>query len=391
MANPTTPPIATPPAVLQVTAGMQRGGVEQGTLEMAAYIAHKGWRSLVASAEGQMVEDLLRTGAEHFPLPLTRRTPWHIVSNAFALARIIKDNQIDLVHARSRAPAWAAYMACRMTKTPFITTFHGTYGLRGLGKKWYNGVMTKGIKTIAISKFIAEHIQKHYQVPPSQIVVVPRGFDPQRIDPSLVDMNVVEGLWAEWAVPSATPVILLPARVTRWKGHEILIRALAEIKHLPWRAVFVGGYSAKEGFFYQMWALAEKLGLRDRMIFLGDRADMANLYAAADVVVCPAIAPEAFGRTAVEAQAMEKPVIASAHGGALETIKSGESGWLVRPGDPKRLALALADAITDMPRLKKMGKIGRKWVQENFTAAQMCQGEFAVYEHLITPHEDTAA
>lgn len=362
---------------------MDRGGVELGTLEMAEYITHQGCPALVASAPGKMVESLLRVGAEHYALPLHRRTPWHIVANAFALAGIIKKGNVAVVHARSRAPAWAAYLACKITGTPFVTTFHGTYGLKGFGKKFYNSVMVRGVRVIAISQFIADHIARHYHVPADKVRIVHRGFDPRRLNPAAIDNKKIEALWEEWGVPAATPVIMMPGRVTRWKGHEVFLDALGLMKNLPWRAVIVGGYDSREGFYYSLWHQAEKLGIRERLIFTGDRADMDLMYSAADVIMAPAIAPEAFGRVAVEAQAMGRPVIASAHGGAIETIRSGETGWLVRPGDAKRLALAMTDAITDLVRLKQMGEAGRKWVLENFSTSAMCAGEFSVYRDVL--------
>jgi glycosyltransferase involved in cell wall biosynthesis len=371
------------PCILQVGAGMDQGGVEQGTLEMARHIVGERWRSLVASGGGRLVDPLLRTGAEHLELPLTSRDPFHIVQNALKLQKIILENGVSLVHARSRAPAWSALLACRLTNTPFITTFHGTYGTRGFGKKLYNSSMLRGQRIIAISDFIKQHILATYTVPEDKIRVVPRGFDPARFAPERITAKQMEDLWELWDVPSLTPVILMPGRLTRWKGQEVFLRALAKIEALSWKAVIVGGEGRKDAYLQRLRFLVQELGIERRVVFAGSMDDMGPVYAASDVVVSASIEPEAFGRIAVEAQAMGRPVIATAHGGSLETIKSGETGWLVRPNDPDKLALAMADAITDMPRLKRMGEAGKTWTRQSYTLTRMCMGEFEVYRDVL--------
>lgn len=384
----TTAPENQPRCILQVGAGLEQGGVERGIVEMAEYLASSGWRALVASAGGNMVEQLLRVGGEHFELPLTQRNPAAIISNGFALAKIIRDAKVDVVHARSRAPAWAAILACKMTGVPLVTTFHGTYNRNFPGKTYYNSSMVRGRRVIAISEFIREHIQTYYHVPPEKIILAPRGYDPRFFNLQHVTSEQVEALWKQWEIPAVTPVILLPGRITRWKGHSEFIKALARIKNLPWKAIIVGGYGKKEGFFWELQTLVNKLGLQDRVLFEGSQNNMPLYYAASDVVVTPSLEPEAFGRTNVEAQAMGKPVISTAHGGALETVKSGETGWLVRPGNVERLALALADAITDTTRLKHMGAAGQKWVAEHFTINKMCAAEMSAYTAVLAEQGD---
>jgi glycosyltransferase involved in cell wall biosynthesis len=388
----TTTPFGTQNCVLQVTAALGgEGGVERGTLEMANHIASKGWRSMVASAGGILVDDVLRGGSEHFELPLDVKSPANIMANAFKLKQIIKDNGVSLVHARSRGPAWSAYLACRMTGTPFVTTFHGTYGLQNNLKKHYNSVMVKGVKVIAISTFIAEHIMNNYGIAADHIRIAHRGFDPRVFDPEKVADSTLEALWEKWNIPASTPVIILPGRLTRWKGHEAFIRALATMKGLPWRAVIVGGFDRKQTFYWQMQELARKLGIDERVIFHGSSDDMPAIYSAADVVVSASIEPEAFGRVAVEAQSMGRPIIATAHGGALETVKHSETGWLVKPCDVPQMALALTDAVTtDLKDLRKMGQKGREWVSANFTTDKMCAAEFATYQDILYPQQTEA-
>ena len=383
MTHPSAPAPAAPPTILQVGAGLGQGGVERGIVEMAEYLVNHGWRSLVASADGPLVETLLRVGGEHFDLPLTRRDPISIFRNAGRLARIIRANNVSLVHARSRAPAWAAWWACKLTGTPFVTTFHGTYGLQNVFKRAYNSVMVRGRLVIAISGFIKDHICRNYGVDPARIRIAYRGYDPRRFDPTKVESTTLDRLWEEWEIPTLTPVICMPGRLTRWKGHEVFIAALKEMKHLPWKAVIVGGYDTKAGYFTQLWSQVDAADLSRRVLFLGGRDDMADIYAASDVVVCPATEPEAFGRVVVEAQAMGTPVIASNIGGPAETVKSGQTGWLVRPNDPHRLALAMTDAITDSDRLSRMGKAASSWVKETFTTDRMCASELSVYKEIL--------
>jgi glycosyltransferase involved in cell wall biosynthesis len=371
--------------VLQVTAALGgEGGVERGTLEMADHIAASGWRSVVASAGGVLVDGLLRGGSEHVTLPLDGKSPAGIMANAFRLKKIIQSGGVSIVHARSRAPAWSAYLACKMTGTPFVTTFHGTYGLQNGLKKNYNSVMVRGSKVIAISTFIADHIKANYGVPEGHIRIAHRGFDPRVFDPAKVPDTAIEALWERWQIPATTPVIVLPGRLTRWKGHEAFIRALGTMKGLPWRAIIVGGFEKKQSFYWQMQELARKLGIEERVIFHGTSSDMPAIYSAADVVVSASIEPEAFGRVAVEAQAMGRPIIATAHGGSLETVKHGETGWLVKPADVSAMALALTDAVTtDLKKLRKMGQAGREWVTAHFTTQTMCAAELAVYREVL--------
>ncbi|MBI1364259.1 MAG: glycosyltransferase [Proteobacteria bacterium] len=389
----TVAPLGTQTCVLQVTAALGgEGGVERGTLEMANYITQRGWRSIVASAGGVLVEGVLRGGSEHIEMPLAAKSPAAIFANALKLKNLIRENNVSIVHARSRAPAWAAYMACKMTGTPFVTTFHGTYGLQSPLKKHYNSVMVRGRKVIAISNFIAEHIMRNYGVQQHDIHVAHRGFDPRVFDPEKIDNATIENLWARWNIAAHTPVIVLPGRLTRWKGHEAFIRALGTMKGMAWRAVIVGGFDRKQTFYWQMQELTRKLGIDERVIFHGSSDNMPAIYAAADIVVSASIEPEAFGRVAVEGQAMGRPVIATAHGGSLETVKQGETGWLVKPADVPAMALALTDAVTtDLKKLRKMGEKGREWVSGHFTTEKMCAAEFATYQQILSPQEAEGA
>lgn len=369
--------------VLQVLPALEQGGVERGTVEMAAYLQQHGWQAHVVSCGGPLVPKLLETGAIHFAMPLKPRTPWHVVANVFRLVAYIKQHRILLVHARSRAPAWSAFIACKITGTPFVATFHGTYSHRNKIKRLYNSVMIYGKYTIAISQFIQQHIKNIYPKNRSIVTVVPRGVLAEEFNPGQVDNTFFPALCAEFGIPQNQPVILLPGRLTRWKGQHILLEALQQIKHMPWVAVLVGGAGKKQHYLAELQQMAFAGGIADRVFFVGNQQKMAELYAAASVVLSTSIEPEAFGRVAIEAQAMGKPVIATAHGGSLETVQDQKTGWLIPPGDAKMLAFALKEALKSPQLLEKMGEAAYIYVSSTYTTNKMCAGELAIYKQIL--------
>nr|WP_320051403.1 glycosyltransferase family 4 protein [uncultured Desulfuromonas sp.] len=369
--------------VLQVTAALEQGGVERGTVEMANYLVGRGEDSWVASQGGRLVATLQAQGSRHMTLPLKQRTPWTILYCAVKLRRLILDENMTLVHARSRAPAWAAYLACRWTGVPFVTTFHGTHRIQNCFKKFYNSIMVRGQRVIAISQFIKEHVMKNYGVDESRIDVASRGYDPVIFHPDHVDAALVQVLRKELKLVDGIPVISLPGRLTRWKGQDLLLKALALIKDLRWQVVFVGGADKKSGYVRELRALAREFQIDDRVHFVGDQADIALYYALCDLVVSASTEPEAFGRVAVEAQAMGCPVVASAHGGSLETVKDGETGWLFTPGNAEDLAATLRRVLTGDVDLRAIGEQGRLWVVEHYTIDRMCRAEWDCYEKVL--------
>jgi len=369
--------------ILQITAALQQGGVERGTVEMAAYIVAQGAQSLVASQGGRLVEELEAQGSRHLQLPLARRTPWIILSNAFKLRRIIQQEKVSLVHARSRAPAWAAYLACRWTGVPFLTTFHGTHRIQNRLKRFYNSIMVRGQRVIAISGFIKTHVMTHYAVDEARIDLAPRGYDPDVFNPDLVDVSCIRPLQQHLELSEGVPVISLPGRLTRWKGQVVLLEALNQIKDLSWQVMFIGGEEKKAAYLLELQNLATRYQIADRVRFVGTQADIALYYQLSDLVVSASTEPEAFGRVAVEAQAMGCPVIASAHGGALETVRDGETGWLFKPGDVDDLAATLRRVLTGNDDLRAVGARGRQWVAEHYTIDRMCQAEWNCYEKVV--------
>lgn len=369
--------------ILQVTAALDQGGVERGTVEMAAFIVGRGGQSFVASQGGRLVDELIAQGSQHLTLPLAQRNPFAILYSALKLRSFIFKHEITLVHARSRAPAWAAYLACRMTRVPFVTTFHGTHRIQNRLKKYYNSIMTRGQRVIAISQFIKAHILNNYGIDETLIDIAPRGFDPQRINSLKVTAEQLAQLKKQWGLLADIPVIALPGRLTRWKGQTLFLDALAQIKELKWQALIIGGAGHKQTYLDELKKLASASGLSDRVFFVGDQSDIVPFYALADVVVSASIEPEAFGRVAVEAQAMGKPVVASAHGGALETVRDGETGWLFINNDAADLAAKLRLALAPETDLIKIGNAARSFVEKEYTVEKMCAAEWNCYQRIL--------
>jgi glycosyltransferase involved in cell wall biosynthesis len=368
---------------LQVCPALAEGGVERSTVDMALFLKKKGIVPHVASAGGTLTAELTEAGLPHHCLPLHRKNPLTLLLNAGRLARLIRQNHIRLVHARSRAPAWSAWLACKITGVPFITTFHGTYGLKGPGKKFYNAVMTWGLYTIANSTFIRDHILAHYRADPARLLVAPRGYNARIFDPNTITPATQTKLRQTLELEADTPVILMVGRLTRWKGQHILLQALTRIADLPWVALFAGGASKHSPYQQELLDYSRKHDLAARVRWLGSRTDTPALYTLSDITVSASIEPEAFGRVAVESQAMQTPVIATAHGGSLETVQDGITGWLIPPGEVEILAETLREALTHPQNLAKMGTAARQWVSHHFTTQQTCEREFDAYRHLL--------
>ena len=374
---------ATGPMVLQVLPAMDMGGVERGTVQTAAALNAAGWRAMVASAGGLMTHDLSRTGASHVELPLASKRPLRMLRNAEALANLINGNGIDLVHARSRAPAWSAMSAARRTGKPFVTTFHNAYGHNWL-KHYYNAVMAKGDRVIAISDFVANHVRETYGVPDDRLVTIHRGIDANLFDPAKVSAERIIQISRAWRLADDRPVIMLPGRLTRWKGQSVLIEALSILGRQDICCILVGGDQGRTDYREELEKDVRRRGLEPVVRLVGHCRDMAAAYMLADVVVSASTHPEGFGRVAVEAQAMGRPVIATDHGGARETVQPEESGWLVPPGDAAALANTLDWALSlKQQERENMAANGRSNVEENFTVELMCRRILAVYKSLL--------
>lgn len=397
-----TPPARRSPAptprgvVLQVLPALNDGGVEQSAVEMALYLKSRKWAVSVASAGGRKEATLERNGITHHKLRLNSKNPVTILANAVRLVGIVKKEGVTLVHARSRAPAWSGWLAAKMCGVAFVTTFHGTYGLNGGPlKRFYNSIMLRGPIVIANSQFIKAHIVENYGYPAQQIVVAPRGIEPKVWDATKFDQNERDLVRREIGVEEDIPLIVMVGRLTRWKGHELLLNALAHVKDLRWVMAFAGGGDARDPYVLELGRLAAALGLSERIRWLGSRQDVPRILSAADLAVSASIKAEAFGRVAVEAMAMGVPVVATALGGSLETVVDGKTGWLVKPGykvgsalhfgefTPQAMAEKIREALRNPKRLATMGQAARKHVLQDFTVEQCCSQELLAYKRVL--------
>ncbi len=376
---------STAPAVLQVLPRLESGGVERGTVEIAAALGEAGWRAYVAAEPGRLVDDLARVGATFVELPLASKNPLTLARNAGRLARLVREHDVDVVHARSRAPAWSALAAARRTERPFVTTFHSIYsGSANALKRRYNAVMTRGDVVIAISDYVARHIAAHYGPQPARVRTVPRAVDTALFDPDRVDPERVRRLRDAWGLAGDAATIVLPGRVTRRKGHLQLVGALARLARRDVRALCVGPDTGDGRYRREVEAAARAAGVAERVVFTGQCDDMPAAYLLADVVAVPSVeTPEAFGRVSVEAQAMGRPVVVSRLGGLPETLIEGRTGWSVPAGDDAALAHALATSLElEAAERASFAARARTFVVEHYALARMTEATLAIYREL---------
>jgi glycosyltransferase involved in cell wall biosynthesis len=372
------------PVVLQVLPSLVTGGVERGTIEITQAVAESDGVALVASAGGPLVKSVERAGGRHFTLPLDARNPFAIWRNAARLAALIGAENIAIVHARSRAPAWSAWLACRRTGAHFVTTYHGVYNEDLPFKRNYNAVMARGEIVIAASRYVAELIVFRHGVYPTRIRVIPRGVDPAVFDPAAVGPDRIARLVRDWRLPDGVPTVVLPGRLTAWKGQSVLLAAIARLTRRDVCCVLVGSDQGRRRYSRQLVRQAERLGIGAQVRLVGNCDDMPAALMLSDVVVHASTRPEAFGRVVIEAQAMGRPVIAADLGGPVETVRHGETGWRVPPGDPAALAAAI-DAALALPDAERraLGQRARQAVQRSYTVRAMQEATLDVYEELL--------
>ncbi|GEO81010.1 glycosyltransferase family 4 protein [Pararhodospirillum oryzae] len=373
------------PVILQVLPELVTGGVERGTIDVAQAIVEAGWRAVVVSAGGPMTRDLERLGVPHVCLPVNSKNPAVMALNVWRLARVIREHGVSLVHARSRAPAWSAHAAARKAGIPFVTTFHGTYTLGPLAvKREYNRIMTRGDRVIAISRFIVRHMRETYGIDERVVRVIHRGIDTRSFDPDAVRPERLIRLAERWRLPDGAPVIMLPGRLTRWKGQAVLIEALARLGNPQVRCLLVGSDQGRVAYRAELESLALSRGVGGQVHIIDDCDDMPAAYMLTDVVVSASTDPEAFGRVVAEAQAMGRAVIAPNHGAAPEILKSGATGWLVPPGDPEALAAALRQALRmDAETRRAVAEEAIDHMRTLFSKETMTERTLYVYKELL--------
>jgi glycosyltransferase involved in cell wall biosynthesis len=375
-------------AVLQVVPSLGTGGAERATVDIARALTRIGWTALVASEGGRLEAELRSAGGELIRLPASRKSPGVMLANALHLERLIRARSVNLIHARSRAPAWSAALAARRTKIPFVTTYHGFYRAQNPLKQFYNSIMVRSDAVIANSQWTAEHIKKTYGTIGGRLVTIPRGIDTKLFDPARVPHDLAAALRTQWRARADDILVLLPGRLTRWKGQQVFLSALSLLKRGGLlgnvRAVIAGDAQGREHYVAELKGAILQYGLGDNVVLSGHIAGMATAYAAADIVVSASIEPEAFGRVAAEAGAMGKPVIATDHGGARETVVAGETGYLVEPGRAEALAKALAELMAKtQDERTAMGAKARAHILARFTVERMCADTLALYRDLL--------
>jgi len=375
--------------ILQVIPELSAGGAERTTIEIAEAVHAKGGRALVASEGGRLEKELSEAGGKLITLPLSTKNPFEMRKNADRLAELALKERVDLIHARSRAPAWSAYWAAKRLNLPFVTTYHGIYNARTPWKNWYNSVMAKGDEIIANSSYTAEHLMRRHRVDPAKVHVILRGVDLQKFDLNAVSDARAAAVHESWGLSDNDhrPIILHAARLTRWKGQKLAIEAAAKLKALgapPFLLVLIGDSQGREDYVAELADLIRARDLQNYVLIPGHCADMPAAFKAATAVIQPSLEPEAFGRSAAEAQAMSAPVIAAAHGGLPEVIADGATGFLVRPGDSDVLAGAINRLLTmNKNDRAAMGLAGMQRARRLFAKETLQEETLSVYAKLI--------
>jgi glycosyltransferase involved in cell wall biosynthesis len=383
------------PTILQIIPHLDTGGAELSVVEVADAIVRAGGRALVLAEPGRLSPRVTAAGGEMMPFPAGTKNPLKMLANARIIARIVREQGVDLIHARSRAPAWSGLRAARLASVPLVTTYHGAYGETNAIKRAYNSVMARGAVVIANSNYTSRLIKSRYATPPERIVVIHRGIDPAAFDPAGVAPERVAALLARWEVTPGTPIILHAARLTGWKGQAVLISAAAKLAAMGQLGqavvVLAGDAQGRDSYVQGLKGQIAKAGLGQHVRLVGHTEDIAAAYLAAHVTVVASTEPEAFGRSAIEAAAMGCPVIAADHGAPPETILAppdsppdSVTGWLVPPGDGQALARQLALALALEPGNRSaIGGRARWHVLVNFTVQAMQRKTLAVYDRVL--------
>lgn len=374
----------TQPVIMQIIPELGAGGAEQGCIDIAADLVAAGGKAIVVSNGGSRIHELARSGAIHIDLPVHSKNPLVMWRNIFALRRLIEQHNVNIVHVRSRAPAWSAYYACKKTKAHFMTTCHAPYNFNNETKRIYNGSIAKGERVIAISAYVAEYLRKNYNVGDDRLRLIPRGIPLERFHPTAVTPERMIGLARSWRIPDGSNIVMLPGRLTRWKGHHVLIEALEKLGRKDLFCVIIGSDQGRKEYRLELEQTIRDKALGGNVRIVDHCKDMPAAYMMATVVVCPSTDPEGFGRVPVEAQAMGRPIIASDHGGARETVIHGQTGWLVPPGDAGALADAIAEALSlTASRRAMLATRAMSHVAAHFTKEQMADSTLNVYAELL--------
>ena len=368
----------------QIIPELGPGGAEQGCIVIAATIVKNGAQAIVVSHGGARIPELARIGAVHIDLPVHSKNPIVMWKNIGKLRALINRYNVDIVHVRSRAPAWSAWRACKKPTARFMPTCHAPYNISGEAKKFYNSSITHGERVIAISQYVAQYLHNNYKLDERTIRLIPRGIPMEKFHPTAVTAERLITLSNDWRVPDGANIIMLPGRITRWKGHHVLIDAMAEMNRPDLFGVIIGSDQGRKEYRNELDEYIKSKGLEGQIRIVDHCNDMPAAYMLATVVVCPSTDPEGFGRVPVEAQAMGRPIVAANHGGATETVIHGQTGWLVKPGSGAEMARAIEEALSlDATQRAMLATNAMNHVAQNFTKDLMAERTMQVYGELM--------
>lgn len=371
--------------IIQVLPSLQQGGVERGTIEIAEALKKAGIENYVISEGGKMVAELEKLGVEHITLPVKTKNPFKMWLNSYRLARVFKKKEAALIHVRSRAPAWSVKWACQRLKIPYITSYHGRYGLNPRWfKERYNRVMLQGEKVIAVSDFVRQHLKTEYQVPEEHICLIPRGADLNKFNPDLITDEKLQAFIQKYGIPTDKPIISLVGRLSRMKGHLEVLDALRKMNNKKVTLLFVGG-NPKGDYEERLNEKLKEVSPETTVKIFGVSGDeIPMIYTLSTICVQPSLVPETFGRTIAEAQAMGRVVVAFAHGGACELIKDGQTGFLTPVGDSDALAHVLDTVLTmNKEKRQKIENQARQSVVDNYSIQKMCERTLTLYRSFL--------
>ena len=377
--------------VLQVIPKLGYGGAETGCYDLAHYLPENNCSSYIVTSGGELLKFIDKKKVKVIKLPVHSKNPFLMLFNSIALIFIILLNNISIVHARSRAPAWSCLFATKITRRKFVTTFHGTYNFKNSIKKFYNSVMVRSDLIIAGSNFIFSHINQNYSKYldlKKKFLVIFRGINVDYFELSTILDSEENRLISDWEVDRNKKTILMPGRLTAWKGQETFIEALnlvnKELGYESFNAIILGSDQGRDIYTKKIKRLAEQYRLTSQLKFINHCKNMPLAYKISDIVVSASVEPEAFGRVAVEAQSMEKPIIASDIGGSNETIIDNVTGFLFQSGNAEALSKKIIEVLQlDESRLKSIGIEGRKNIIKKFNVEKMCFSTYSEYKKLL--------
>ncbi|MGY9041172.1 MAG: glycosyltransferase family 4 protein [Alphaproteobacteria bacterium] len=377
--------------ILQIIPSMEIGGAERTVLEITAFLKNTNYTSLVLTSGGKLIKDLEKLNIEVVRYPIDKKNPLLIIKNIIELKKLFIEKNIDLIHVRSRAPAWSAIFAARSLKIPIVTTWHGHVSNSSWFKKKYNSIMHRGNALIANSNYTAENINKIYKIDKDKIDIIPRGVNTENFKASNFSDEEKINIKKEWKVFDQNKIILLlPARLTRWKGHEVVIKAIGLLKNEEFFknivCLFAGNQKGSEKYIQNLKETIASLSLDDKIKLIGQVENMPHAYQVSNIILSPSIQPEPFGRIPIEAQASGKIIISSNAGAVKETIKSGQdsTGFKVKPNNSEELAHQIKSVIKmkdeDLQEIKERAILN---VKNNFSLETMCKKTLEVYNRLL--------